>query len=83
MLTPDVSLYAVSQGALAIEVKSDDQELIKITSQINHPETLLRCVAERGLLRTLEGGCSAPVGTHTVIENNKVCLHLLPIIFDV
>ncbi|XP_072049410.1 porphobilinogen deaminase-like [Amphiura filiformis] len=74
ILTPDISLYAVSQGALAVETKTNNQQLIKFISQLHHPETLLRCVAERALLRALSGGCSAPVGTHSILENNQLSL---------
>ena len=75
VLSPETSLYAISQGALAIEIKSDNDKLIQLLSRLNHTETLLRCVAERGLLRKLDGGCSAPVGTHSVLdEDNKVLM---------
>lgn len=67
-------LYAASQGALGVEVLEQNSSLIKMLSTLNHPETVLQCVCERALLRTLQGGCSAPVAVRT--EVTKEQLHL-------
>jgi len=61
-LTPPILYHAVSQGALAIEVRADDHEAIDLCKRVSHRETGLRCTAERAYLRVLEGGCSVPVG---------------------
>lgn len=61
---PDM-YYAVGQGALGIEIRSDDSRVKALLEKINHKETYLRCLAERSLLRTLEGGCSVPIGVKT------------------
>ena len=61
-------MYAVGQGALAIETRSDDGELNKLLLPLNDAETVYCCVAERAFLHTLGGGCSVPVGVHTVIK---------------
>jgi hydroxymethylbilane synthase len=61
-LTPPTLLYAVSQGALGVEVRSDDKEAIDLCTKITHRETQWKCLAERACLRVLEGGCSVPVG---------------------
>lgn len=58
-------LYAVGQGALGIEVRKDDRLVLDMLSGIGHQETTLACLAERSLLRTLEGGCSAPLGVES------------------
>ncbi|EAW13045.1 porphobilinogen deaminase [Aspergillus clavatus NRRL 1] len=58
-------LYAVGQGALGVEIRKDDQLLHEMLQTIGHKETTLACLAERSLLRTLEGGCSAPLGVET------------------
>ncbi|KAJ5101752.1 hypothetical protein NUU61_003974 [Penicillium alfredii] len=58
-------LYAVGQGALGIEIRKEDQILHEMLSKIGHQDTTLACLAERSLLRTLEGGCSAPLGVET------------------
>jgi hydroxymethylbilane synthase len=58
-------LYAVGQGALGIEVRKNDTALLDMLRQIGHQETTFSCLAERNLLRTLEGGCSAPLGVES------------------
>lgn len=58
-------LYAVGQGAIGIENRSDDHDVQKMISEINHTKTYLAISAERSLLRTIEGGCSAPLGVET------------------
>lgn len=73
-LDEDVSLYAVGQGALAIECRQDDMATRQLLAPFSHVETLLRCVAERAFLRTLEGGCSAPVAVESRITNGILFL---------
>ncbi|BCS19206.1 porphobilinogen deaminase [Aspergillus puulaauensis] len=58
-------LYAVGQGALGIEIRKDDNVMEDMLKTIGHKETTFACLAERSLLRTLEGGCSAPLGVET------------------
>jgi hydroxymethylbilane synthase len=64
-------LYAVGQGALGVETKKGDDEMEGLLNKIVEKEALIRCVAERSLLRMLEGGCSAPLGVETEwVEND-------------
>ena len=58
-------LYAVGQGALGIEVRKHDTDILDILAKVGDSDTTLACLAERSLLRTLEGGCSAPLGVET------------------
>jgi hydroxymethylbilane synthase len=58
-------LYAVGQGAIGVETRADDQNMSRILSKIEDKPSTLSCMAERSLLRTLEGGCSAPLGVET------------------
>lgn len=58
-------LHAVGQGALGIEIRKDDKQIHGMLSTIGHKETTLASLAERSLLRKLEGGCSAPLGVET------------------
>lgn len=58
-------LYAVGQGALGIEIRKGDTVLEEMLKKIGHRETTFASLAERSLLRTLEGGCSAPLGVET------------------
>jgi len=65
---------AAGQGALGIEARGDDVELLAMLREIEHPETR-RCIeAERGLLRRLEGGCQVPIGAHAVLDGDTLRL---------
>ena len=55
-------LYAVGQGAIGMEARADDVEMRRVLESIVDDRATLACTAERSLLRTLEGGCSAPLG---------------------
>jgi hydroxymethylbilane synthase len=63
VLDPLQVLPAPGQGALAIECRSDDAELIAVLSRLDDVRTRAAVIAERTVLATLEGGCAAPIGT--------------------
>ncbi|KAG2132361.1 porphobilinogen deaminase, dipyromethane cofactor binding domain-containing protein [Suillus clintonianus] len=67
-LTAPTLFHAVSQGALAVEIRADDQEARELCKTLTHQETQWKCLAERALLRELEGGCSVPVGVSTSLS---------------
>ncbi|PGH26983.1 porphobilinogen deaminase [Polytolypa hystricis UAMH7299] len=58
-------LHAVGQGALGVEIRADDELVKGMLDKIGHKQSTLACLAERNLLRVLEGGCSAPLGVET------------------
>jgi hydroxymethylbilane synthase len=74
ILPPEVSLHAVGQGALGIECRAQDTELISLLQAIEHPETRDRCLAERAFLRELEGGCQVPIGVNTEVNNSELTI---------
>uniref|UniRef100_W5KEL8 hydroxymethylbilane synthase n=1 Tax=Astyanax mexicanus TaxID=7994 RepID=W5KEL8_ASTMX len=53
ILGPEDCMYAVGQGALAIEVRASDQDILEMVSVLHDPDTVLRCIAERAFLRHL------------------------------
>jgi hydroxymethylbilane synthase len=57
--------HAVGQGALAVEIRANDDEARRLCEALIHWQTSWRCLAERACLRVLEGGCSVPVGVHS------------------
>ncbi len=68
---PDtLSLPAVGQGALGIECRLDDQELIELLAPLNHTDSCDRVKAERALNRRLEGGCQVPIAAYALLEAN-------------
>jgi hydroxymethylbilane synthase len=62
VLDPLQMLPAPGQGALAIECRSDDEDLVAALAQLDDPATRAAVTAERAVLSTLEAGCSAPLG---------------------
>ncbi|BBX27611.1 hydroxymethylbilane synthase [Mycolicibacterium alvei] len=61
-LEPVQMLPAPAQGALALECRSGDTELISVLAELDDADTRAAVTAERVLLAELEAGCSAPVG---------------------
>ena len=61
-------MYAVSQGAMAVECREDDVETIAMLAEIHHQETALRVTAERVFMKELNGGCSVPLGTWSMLD---------------
>jgi hydroxymethylbilane synthase len=70
----DISLPAVGQGAVGIECRNDDHELIALLTPLNHLETATRVMAERAMNAGLNGGCQVPIGSFAEIVNDT--LHL-------
>ncbi|QBR92527.1 hydroxymethylbilane synthase [Nocardioides euryhalodurans] len=62
VLDPLQMLPAPGQGALAVECRSDDLELVAALAALEDPHSRAAVDAERAVLATLEGGCSAPIG---------------------
>lgn len=74
VLPPEVSLHAVGQGALGIECRTDDTEVLELLKAIQHTPTTQRCYAERSFLRKLEGGCQVPIGVNTQLDGDTLTL---------
>lgn len=58
-------LHAVGQGALGLEIRKGDSRILDLLNQLVDQKSTLACLAERALMRTLEGGCSVPIGVET------------------
>jgi len=70
----DDILPAVGQGALGIEINEDNKFVDEIVQSIHHQDTYLAVLAERSLLRTLEGGCQVPIGAFAEVRSNGLYL---------
>lgn len=68
----DFMVSAPSQGVVAIASRIDDLETREILQQINHKETQICVEIERNFLRTLEGGCTAPIGAIAKFDEGKI-----------
>nr|WP_283101653.1 hydroxymethylbilane synthase [Halomonas populi] len=75
-LPPEVCLPACGQGALGIECRSDDAEIISLLAPLDDPDTATRVRAERAMNTRLEGGCQVPIGGHAIFENDGHTLWL-------
>lgn len=73
-IAPEISLHAVGQGALGIECRSGDEEILKLLKALTDDDSYDRTLAERSFLRELEGGCQVPIGVNTKIENDNLTL---------
>nr|CAD7430953.1 unnamed protein product [Timema monikensis] len=67
-------MYAVGQGALAVECREDDFAILQMLEPLQHVSTTLRVAAERSFLRTLGGGCSAPVAVISKLNGSTLSL---------
>jgi hydroxymethylbilane synthase len=74
LLSEDLVLPAVGQGAIAIESRADDSATAEIIHALNHTATQLACNAERAFLRGLGGGCLVPIAANARIESNVLTL---------
>jgi hydroxymethylbilane synthase len=77
VLSPERSLPAVGQGALAVEQRAADAEVQALLAPISHPETKIAVLAERGVMRAVEGNCQTPVAAFAVREGAEIWLRAL------
>ena len=76
ILDPREFVPAPAQGALALQIRSEDVGLKSILDQINHGKTA-ECVAfERMLLNKMDGGCHLPLGASCAKEGSKFLMHV-------
>ncbi|KAJ8397182.1 hypothetical protein AAFF_G00440160 [Aldrovandia affinis] len=79
ILGPEDCMYAVGQGALAVEVRARDSDILEMVSVMHHPDTVLRCIAERAFMRHLARGCSVPVAVHTEVKDLQLYLTVVSV----
>lgn len=65
-ISPDLLLPAIGQGALGIEIQSGDEEVRRIVGSLSHVPTFIAVSAERGVLKSLNGGCQVPIAAYAV-----------------
>lgn len=71
---PHEMIPAAGQGALGIEVRRDDSELLAVLAGLNHTPTWLAAHAERAVSRALGGSCSMPLAAHAVWDGTTLVL---------
>jgi hydroxymethylbilane synthase len=74
LLPPDLMLPAPAQGALALQVRADDDRLCQRLAAVDHLPTRIAVEAERSLLRRIGGGCLAPLGALGEVSDGRLRL---------
>jgi hydroxymethylbilane synthase len=74
VLSPEVCVPAVGQGAIAVECRLKDSEAGDILAHLDDAETRTAIIAERALLAALQGGCQVPLGAWARIERGELVL---------
>jgi hydroxymethylbilane synthase len=74
LLDTDAMLPAIGQGALTLETRADDAEMIEMASALDHRETRLATTAERAFLARLGGGCRLPMAALGIVEGDSLRL---------
>lgn len=68
------SLPAGGQGAMGIECRSDDADMMALLAPLQHQETYYRVTAERAVNERLNGGCQAPIAAFALLEDDELYL---------
>lgn len=73
-LPEEICLPSAGQGALALETRAEDAEVIRIVSGLADPDAVAAISAERAFLARLEGGCQVPVGALARMDGQVLVL---------
>ena len=68
---------AIGQGAIGIEIRSDDERVRKLVAALNDQQTAVRVAAERALNEALQGGCQVPIAGYAEISHGVILLRAL------
>lgn len=74
VLSPEVCMPAVGQGAIAVECRLKDREAEELLAPLDDAETRAAVIAERALLGALHGGCQVPMGAFARVENGQLLM---------
>jgi hydroxymethylbilane synthase len=72
VISPELSIPAVGQGALGIEINANRPDLLAILAPLNHPDTQVCVEAERAMSRALAGSCTVPLGAYATCEAENI-----------
>src|SRR5210317_914165 len=68
----DEIIPSAGQGIICAQCKENNSSIIELINKINDPSTYKCAVAERDVLKILEGDCETAVGAHAVLKNDKI-----------
>lgn len=72
LLSDEISIPAIGQGALGIESRIGDDEVNSLIAFLNHAETAYAVTAERAFLKKLEGGCQVPIAAFGKVDGDNL-----------
>ena len=73
-IEPEVILPAAAQGALAIEIRSERDDLLPVLAPLAHPSTWLQVAAERAVSQAMGGSCTVPLAAYAVFAGSDLLL---------
>jgi hydroxymethylbilane synthase len=74
ILPPQEFLPAPAQGALAVQIRTDDSKLAELVSKLDDENTRITAQAERHVLSSMHGGCSIPLGVYSEISGGNITI---------
>ncbi|MGD2094890.1 MAG: hydroxymethylbilane synthase [Phycisphaerales bacterium] len=74
ILPPEEFLPAPAQGALAVQIRTDDSELAELVSQLDDKHSRITAETERNILTAMHGGCSIPLGAYCQISGETITI---------
>ena len=66
---------SAGQGIIALQCRKEDNQIIELIEKVNHEPTFYCALAERGVLKILEGDCETAIGVHAEIKENEIELN--------
>jgi len=75
-------LTAPGQGAIAIEIREGDNDILEVLSVLNHKQSEICVTAERSFLNRLEGGCQIPFAAHATLDGDTLTVEGLVATLD-
>ncbi len=73
-LDTQTCLPAAGQGAVGIELRTDDPETLQLIAPLHHEQTAIRVGAERAMNKRLNGGCQVPIAGFAEFQDGQLCL---------
>ena len=71
-LIPEICLPAVGQGAIGIECRVDDADILELVKPLNHADSAICVTAERAANARLGGGCHVPLAVHAELQKGRI-----------
>lgn len=70
----DEMIPAVGQGIVTVEAREGDAAILELLTAFNDADAMAAAIAERALMKQLEGGCQVPIGAHATIAGDVLTM---------